>query len=152
MITLAQVKAALVDAITAIKTPHFVTEFKATNVLGHFSADFIKMRDDKFYPKAFVIIDQGSSENEPSSVVNKKVDFTVIFVVKKFAKNDKEPEDKILQAIEDFEQSLFESSFLNDNVSEISISDFTTDSGYTNPEGIVIFKVSVSYKKDFNEV
>lgn len=140
----------LVAVFAILRSPAYQTHFPQGNVHPCFSQDFLKKQDDRSYPKAFIILDEGDNSLMPSSVIDKKLAFTGIVVVKQRTKAEKSPDAQLAQFIDDIEKALYNSSNLSALCDTVVLSDFSFDSGYAYPEGVCVFRIEVSYKRDFN--
>lgn len=148
--TIRQIKAALTTLLLRLNgTGNITTNIPADHHYKVYSAMNLASRD-KDYPKLFVTLDGGKSEEAVSRSRNKALSFDIIFVFRKGTADvgvNLEVEEQCENVLEDFEALLDDDTSLGDNVDDAFITDFTTDSGFANPDGVVWIKVGVGYRK-----
>lgn len=146
--TITQVREAVAALVTRLNGATGVT----TNIASdHIYSGYSKMMADKkdaSYPKAVITTDGGKSAEAVSRTRNKAVSFDIIFVCKKTPDGVNEEVDiQCDKFIEDFEKRLDEDTTLGDTVDDAFIVEWTSDSGFAAPEGVVWIKFGVEYRK-----
>jgi hypothetical protein len=109
-------------------------------------------QEDSDYPKIVMPVDSGIVTQLPAKQRRKKTKFDIIIVLKA---TNPQPEvsppavpfgDVMLKLIDDFSDLVAASPTLGGIVTNVDIEDWTTDSGFSYPEGVAWFKLAVEYQ------
>lgn len=110
--------------------------------------------DDTDYPKIILPLDGGKLTDLPNRQTVNKVTFDGIFVFKQVPIDpyNVHVSVQVLQFVDDFMFLKMRNWRLNDTVESFDLLDWTTDSGFTHPEGCVVMQLGVTFKRDYRGV
>ena len=142
------VRQALANTLTQItKANGYSLDLSSSNIYKVYTTDFMTNTKDALYPKVFVVTDSGKNDGEPSYAVMRELRFIIILVLKGDSTGHVlgDPttllQDAITNFIDDVDRCLLKNQTLQGTVDQARVTDWTTDSGFTNPEGIGLLKV-----------
>jgi len=141
MSTLAQVKAAMVNALKWIKTSNgYINNLPDANVYSRYNTTVISDTQDALYPKILVFPVGGDNEQRVSMQADRFIDFAIIIIVKVVSSSD-DPCAMIEAYNEDLEKVFNEQNTLFGTVHNVGIESFAVDGGAIYPEGALIMRV-----------
>ena len=146
MLNLSTIQANLITVMKLIKTAGgYATEIPDVNIYSEFTEDIVGQTDDADYPKLFVVLDQGIVGEGLSEEDVVEVSFMVIVVDKDLNGIGETPlSQKVANVIDDVKRALRLNDDLLGSVNHIRVTEFTTDAGYSHPEGVVVLRLSAS--------
>lgn len=106
-----------------------------------------KVKGDNKYPKAVVVVDAGRVNEGVAMQRNCTLSFDTIFVFKKNSGDQRSAPEQCRAFVDEFEQIVTRNYSLGGLVLNTSILEWTTDSGFADPEGVVWIKLGVEYRK-----
>jgi len=101
---------------------------------------------DTDYPKFIVVAGEGKHVQLPSRQKAKLVSFDVLAVFKATTAVPATPVEQAENFVEDLEGAVNTNITLGGLVENVLMTDFVTDSGFADPEGLVHAKILVAYK------
>lgn len=138
-----QVRDALVSVLKKLKISNgFRVELPDDHIHLRYSSEIVSSKSDSLFPKCFVIIENGRVSNQPSNHQEKRLNFTVLIVVKATpATGNVDSQTQIELFVEEMEKLLFQNDDLNGTVQDAQLTEWTTDGGVTKPEGVAAFQI-----------
>jgi hypothetical protein len=158
--TITEVRNAVVTALQRIKVANgFTFDLPDANIIGNYDPKFEDRKEDANYPKAMLILDDGTNSDLPSRKKDKSLVFLLVLVDKAFLQSTDETtgidvydvpsEQKAERMLDAIDQMLANNISLGNTVESCTIEGFTTDSGYTHPEATSVVRLIANYKKQF---
>jgi len=148
---LTEIREALVTTVASITTSNgYSTEMVPDLIFANKEDITAPNVTPDCYPKCLIVLENEEYDYEASRRLIKQAMWDVTFVV---LETEDEYEDVVTTVeqtenlIDDFEKVIRLNLQLGGLARTINIKEVYTDSGYTHPEGIVIFKVIVEYEK-----
>lgn len=146
-----EVRDQLVKMLGDISTTQgYTNNFISSRVYPRFFASVVNNTDDTIYPKTFVIIDKGNSQQGIGGEFEKTLSFNIVHIVKKVIPTD-DAQLLVELALKDFER-FFELNYtLGGYVENAVLAEFVTDGGVLDPEGVLSLRVNTERRKYGNE-
>lgn len=151
---LKEVRQAFNDVLLKITTAEgYSLTVKQDNIYKVFNRKSVSQTKDADYPKFFILLDKGQSDREPSNNSIKTVNFLILALVKKLHNRDAEPDETIMDVIDDIHRVIGNNDTLNNTVVDAEVEGFTTDAGNLYPEAVAAVRVAVQYQYRYgNEI
>ena len=143
---ISDIRAALATALADINGGGvFYTRLLPANIHDTFSNKIMLKREERDYPKACITLEDGKFEKRPSNCVFTTLNLLVVLAVKNNGERDIAAQIKIEKFVEDLEIAVNLNSTLGGLVEDLSLVDFETDGGFTDPEGIAACSLIATY-------
>lgn len=153
--TITELRLKLLDAFKMIKIANgYSLDIPDCNIRPNFDPKFKDQKDTEDYPKVMLILDDGVIGNLPSRRKEKELIFFAVLVDKAHLGPDGETydqpaESKVEALIEVVDRLTAMNPTLGDFVMSFSTDGFTTDSGYTHPEGTAVVRLKLEYQVQY---
>lgn len=121
----------------------YTTYLNPANIHRFYSQSIFQTDEDVTFPRTMLMIDSGVREPMPSGGREDKTTFYLMFQCKRQTSLPEELEDVKLAFIEDLTAAVNANDTLGGLVQDVSLPQFVTDNGASDPIGIVLFEVEV---------
>jgi len=119
----------------------YENDFDPAKVYNRYIKEITDDTSDVKYPKTFVCIARGEQRRMIAGEINNLLSFLIMHVVKR---PDEKTDVQILldSAMRDFERFFEMNDTLGGFVQTLDLVEFVTDSGFLDPEGVMIMRVT----------
>ena len=120
-----------------------------THVFATYDTKMIEDQSDSSYPKFFVVTNKGDRIQSIGETEDRDTDFLVVAITKSLS-NDVTASilaDMVDDMVDDLDRLFNLNDTLGGTVHKVTLNGFTTDSGFTFPEGVVVAYVKVEERQ-----
>lgn len=153
--SISSVREAIIAALKTIKTANaYAVDLPDANILDTYDPRFADKKEPTDYPKAMLVLDEATNADLPSRRKEKSIVWILVLVVKPTLMPDGEtyadaPEALVEQLVDSVDLMCSRSPTLSNLVDIFRFEGFTSDSGYTHPEGTAVVRLLVEYQQQF---
>jgi len=151
MSTIAEITQGVKNLILRMNgTGRYTTNIPSGHIYPITNVKTLQGTNDSTFPKVALVLDGGSDKARVGRSVDKEATYDIIMFFKKTATITAEVEDQVEQAVEDFDTAVDSDRTLAGKATQVTIEDWTTDSGAAAPLGVFYVRIKVAYRKSFN--